>query len=122
MLFMFCTVIALAVAARTVEASPAKVIVRQTTNDTQLLTDLATISGYWGQITPYTDNAEDYFGVQWVGLPSGCQVEQAHTLQRHANRFPTSSWTFSCLNGTTNQYAQVLKRTASMTKPSQPKS
>lgn len=24
-----------------------------------------------------------------VGLPDGCQVEQAHTLQRHAQRFPT---------------------------------
>lgn len=55
----------------------------------RLLTDTTKISGYWGQVSPYTDNPEDYFGVQWVGLPSGCQIEQAHTLQRHANRFPT---------------------------------
>ena len=118
---MFCTIIAL-VAARIVKASPAKDIARQATNDTQLLADLPTISGYWGQVSPYRDNAEDYFGVQWVGLPSGCQVEQAHTLQRHANRFPTSSWTIYCLEGVTNQYIQVLQRTASTTKPSQPKS
>ena len=25
-----------------------------------------------------------------VGLPDGCQIEQAHSLQRHANRFPTA--------------------------------
>ena len=94
---ILCTVLAL-VAARLVEASPVKVVARQAANDTQLLTDLPTISGYWGQISPYADNTEDYFGVQWVGLPSGCQVEQAHTLQRHANRFPTSSWTIYFLN------------------------
>jgi hypothetical protein len=62
---------------------------RQPLNET-LLTDLTTISGYWGQITPYSDNPDTYFGVDWVGLPSGCQIEQVHTLQRHANRFPTS--------------------------------
>lgn len=45
-----------------------------------------------GQISPYRDNDERYFGVQDVGLPNGCQVEQVHTLQRHAQRFPTSSF------------------------------
>lgn len=54
----------------------------------KLLTDLRTISQYWGQITPYHDNADDHFGVDYVGLPSGCQIEQVHSLQRHANRFP----------------------------------
>lgn len=58
------------------------------TNQT-ILTDLGVISGYWGQISPYSDNAEDYFGVDDVGLPSGCQIEQVQTLQRHAQRFPT---------------------------------
>ncbi|KKY15154.1 putative histidine phosphatase superfamily clade-2 [Phaeomoniella chlamydospora] len=55
-----------------------------------LLTDLSKIQRYWGQITPYFDNAEDYFGVESVGLPGGCQVEQAHLLQRHGARFPIS--------------------------------
>lgn len=57
-----------------------------------LLTDLSVISQYWGQISPYNDNPEDYFGVEDVGLPDGCGIEQAHTLQRHAQRFPTSSY------------------------------
>lgn len=55
----------------------------------QLVTDIPTISRYWGQISPYADNAENHFGVQVTGLPDGCQVEQAHLLQRHAQRFPT---------------------------------
>ena len=63
---------------------------RQASGPANLLTDLSTISQYWGQISPYSDNPEDYFRVVDVGLPSGCQVEQAHLLQRHANRFPTS--------------------------------
>lgn len=70
-------------------AAKARNIPRQTANSTKLLTDLNVISGYWGEISPYSDNALDYFGVQDVGLPSGCQLEQAHLLQRHANRFPT---------------------------------
>lgn len=41
-----------------------------------------------GQDSPYRDNAGNVFGVQDVGLPDGCQVEQAHTLQRHADRLP----------------------------------
>lgn len=41
-----------------------------------------------GQISPYRDNAADVFGVSDIGLPDGCQVEQAHTLQRHADRLP----------------------------------
>ncbi len=57
-----------------------------------LVTDISVISKFWGQISPYTDNPENYFGVQDVGLPLGCGIEQAHTLQRHAQRFPTSSF------------------------------
>ncbi|KAF1349733.1 histidine phosphatase superfamily [Delphinella strobiligena] len=59
--------------------------------NTTVISDLSVISQYWGQISPYSDNAENYFGVDDVGLPNGCQIEQVHTLQRHANRFPTSS-------------------------------
>ncbi|RMZ80309.1 hypothetical protein DV738_g2808, partial [Chaetothyriales sp. CBS 135597] len=49
------------------------------------------IQKYWGEITPYHENDEDYFGVQDVGLPAGCQVEQVHLLERHGSRFPTGS-------------------------------
>lgn len=62
---------------------------RASTNQT-LISDLNVISQYWGQISPYRDNADNYFGVNDVGLPDGCQIEQVHSLQRHANRFPTS--------------------------------
>ncbi|KAF7973522.1 hypothetical protein HWV62_14944 [Athelia sp. TMB] len=52
--------------------------------------DLKIISNYWGQITPYHDNSPDYFGVEQVGLPDGCGIEQVHVLHRHAQRYPTS--------------------------------
>ncbi|KAH0294072.1 phosphoglycerate mutase-like protein [Aureobasidium namibiae CBS 147.97] len=55
-----------------------------------LVSDINFISQQWGQISSYSDNPFDAFGVKDVGLPAGCQVEQAHTLQRHAQRFPTS--------------------------------
>ena len=71
-------------------AVQARSLPRQASGPATLLTDLNTISQYWGEITPYSDNPEDYFHVVDVGMPSGCQVEQAHLLQRHANRFPTS--------------------------------
>ena len=45
-----------------------------------------------GQIAPYTDNEDDYFGVDDIGLPDGCQIEQVHSLQRHAQRFPTGGF------------------------------
>ncbi|KAK0945512.1 hypothetical protein LTR29_003117 [Friedmanniomyces endolithicus] len=61
---------------------------RQSTQQ-PLLTDINVISQYWGQISPYHDNAGAYFGVDDVGLPNGCQIEQVHSLQRHAQRFPT---------------------------------
>jgi hypothetical protein len=74
-----------------------------------LLTDITQIQRYWGQISPYADNPEDYFGVDYVGIPDGCQIvsqqspscagsswaehvkESVQTLQRHAQRFPTGS-------------------------------
>jgi hypothetical protein len=58
--------------------------------DQTLLTDLSVISRSWGQVSTYADNPENYFDVNDVGLPEGCGIEQAHTLQRHAQRFPTS--------------------------------
>jgi hypothetical protein len=81
---------------------------RQSTNDT-LETDINVISQYWGkirspkvlgsalmclpgQISTYRDNDESYFGVDDIGIPDGCQIEQAHSLQRHAQRFPTGSF------------------------------
>lgn len=36
--------------------------------------DIAKISGLWGELSTYKDNAADAFGVQYVGLPDGCQV------------------------------------------------
>ncbi|KAF7917579.1 hypothetical protein BELL_0117g00040 [Botrytis elliptica] len=57
----------------------------------QLLTDINRIQKYWGEMTPYSDNEDDYFGVDHVGLPEGCQVESVQTLQRHAQRFQTTS-------------------------------
>lgn len=59
-------------------------------NSSKLLTDLNVIQRYWGQISPYADNAESHFGVEDVGLPDGCAIEQAHLLQRHAQRLSTS--------------------------------
>lgn len=63
---------------------------KETSRDETLLTDINVISQHWGQISTYRDNPADVFGVQDVGLPDGCQVEQVHTLQRHSQRFPTS--------------------------------
>ncbi len=57
-----------------------------------LATDLNVISRYWGQLSPYADNDEDYFGVNDVGVPAGCGLEQAHLLQRHAERFGTGEF------------------------------
>ncbi|KAF3766028.1 phosphoglycerate mutase-like protein [Cryphonectria parasitica EP155] len=61
-------------------------------SSSQIVTDLNVIQRYWGQLSPYADNAASYFGVQDVGLPDGCAIEQAHTLQRHAQRFATSAF------------------------------
>jgi hypothetical protein len=72
-----------------VEASLAPRGRRQSSGSFSLLTDLNIISSHWGQLSPYADNVETYFGVQYAGLPDGCQIEQVHSLQRHANRFPT---------------------------------
>jgi hypothetical protein len=91
MYFLLVVAVALAALAALAEASPAPRERRQSSGSSSLLTDLNVISSHWGQLTPYADNAENYFGVQDVGLPNGCQIEQVHSLQRHANRFPTSA-------------------------------
>jgi hypothetical protein len=57
-----------------------------------VISDISIISRYWGQLSPYAENVDNHFGVQDVGLPDGCQIEQAHTLQRHSNRFPTGAF------------------------------
>jgi hypothetical protein len=72
------------------EASSNSLFRRQ--NGNVLLTDISVISRSWGQISTYADNPDDYFGVNDVGFPDECGIEQAHTLQRHAQRFPTSSY------------------------------
>jgi len=43
-------------------------------SDVDLLTDINQISTFWGQISTYADNPEDYFGVEAIGLPDGCQI------------------------------------------------
>ena len=75
----------------TVSASPAALDRRQSSSsaNSPLATDLSVISRYWGQVTPYADNNETYFGVNDTGLPDSCQVEQVHLLERHGSRFPT---------------------------------
>lgn len=46
-----------------------------------LLTDITKISKHFGQITPYSDNPENYFGVEYVGLPNGCQIVSTILLE-----------------------------------------
>ncbi|KJK77109.1 hypothetical protein H634G_07530 [Metarhizium anisopliae BRIP 53293] len=53
-----------------------------------VVTDIPKIFSTWGELSVYADNAENAFGVQYVGLPDGCQVESVSTLQRHAQRLP----------------------------------
>ena len=46
-------------------ASPTR---RRAPASSKLLTDIDEIQKYWGQLTPYSNNAEDLFGVEDVGL------------------------------------------------------
>lgn len=50
-------------------------------NDT--IDDIDVISQYWGQQSTYKDNKPNYFGVEKVGLPDGCGIEQVHVLHRY---------------------------------------
>lgn len=99
---MRCSIISISLLVGVVVASPV-----HEKRSVELLKDINIIQKHWGQVSPYSDNEDDHFGVEYVGLPNGCQIvssstcstyilkadttkEQAHTLQRHANRFPTS--------------------------------
>lgn len=83
----------LAALAVTAAASPAALASRQSgSSSANLLTDINVIQKYWGQITPYFDNNETYFGVSDTGLPNSCQIEQVHLLERHGSRFPTGGY------------------------------
>lgn len=87
---MKLTIAALAVVAA---ASPATLDSRQSgSSSVNLLTDIKVIQKYWGQVTPYSDNNETYFGVSDTGLPDSCQIEQVHLLERHGSRFPTGGY------------------------------
>jgi len=57
-------------------------LVSSAISDTDVIDDLNVISQYWGQITPYNDNKPNFFGVEKVGLPDGCGIEQVHVLHR----------------------------------------
>lgn len=72
-----------------VVASPTAFSTRQSSSDANTISDISVISNYWGEIRPYADNNETYFGVEDVGLPDSCQVEQVHLLERHGSRFAT---------------------------------
>ncbi|KAF2682005.1 phosphoglycerate mutase-like protein [Lentithecium fluviatile CBS 122367] len=50
--------------------------------------DVSYVSRHWGQLSTYKNLPPGEFGVKNVGLPDGCQLEQVHLLQRHAERFP----------------------------------
>ncbi|GAA97383.1 uncharacterized protein L969DRAFT_87329 [Mixia osmundae IAM 14324] len=64
---------------------------RQMSGNSTLVSDFNLISQYWGQISPYRDLAENHFGVNNTGVPAGCGLVQAHSLQRHGQRYPTGS-------------------------------
>ncbi|KAJ3482023.1 hypothetical protein NLG97_g7676 [Lecanicillium saksenae] len=68
-----------------------------------VLTDAKGAYRSWGELSVYEDNDEDAFGVAYVGLPDGCQVESVSTLQRHAQRFPDDTD-----NATTGGFAQKV--------------
>jgi hypothetical protein len=62
------------------------------TSSPKLTSNLDVISKYWGQLTPYSKNPENYFGTQDVGIPNGCQVEHVHLIERRGSRFPTGAF------------------------------
>lgn len=90
-MYILQSALCIATLASSAVTAPRSLRKRQSTNDT-ILTDINVISQYWGQISPYRDNDERFFGVDDIGIPAGCQIEQAHSLQRHAQRFPTGSY------------------------------
>jgi len=53
----------------------------RTSADVDLLTDINRISRSWGQISVYADNDESFFGIEYAGLPDGCQIV-SHYISR----------------------------------------
>jgi hypothetical protein len=47
-----------------------------------LLSDINQISRMWGQISVYANNEDDAFGVDYVGLPAGCQVVRTYSVRQ----------------------------------------
>jgi len=46
-------------------------------SEVNIVTDISEMSRSWGQLSTYVDNPDDYFGVEAVGLPDGCQIVSA---------------------------------------------
>jgi hypothetical protein len=79
---------------------------RRQSSSANVVSDISVISNYWGEIRPYADNNESYFGVSYTGLPDSCQVEQVSLLERHGARFSTSYFDDGKNNG---NFAQGVK-------------
>lgn len=43
-------------------------------SEAPLITDIKQISSSWGQLSSYSENPNDIFGVKNVGMPPGCQI------------------------------------------------
>lgn len=93
--------------ATTVAASPS--LFKKQANSAALIVATGDLH-LWGQITPYIPNNESYFGIQNVGLPNDCQVEQVHLLERHGSRFPTGFYDDG--NNDDNLGAKVMNASA----------
>ena len=59
----------------------------------------------WGYLSVYADNPDNLFGIDYVGLPSGCHIEQVHVLQHSAQRQPMQVFEEGSNNG---RFAQKL--------------
>jgi len=57
-------------------------LVSSAISDSDIVDDLDVISQLWGQLMLYHDNKPSFFGVEKVGLPDGCGIEQVHILHR----------------------------------------
>jgi hypothetical protein len=74
------------------------------------ISDVAYVSRHWGQLSTYRELLPGDFGVKKTGLPDGCQIEQVHLLQRHAERFPHPGDEQDGLNieGFTKRIAKII--------------
>lgn len=117
------TLLAAGLSAALAAAAPHHPSKRQSSSsgNTTLVSDIPTISNYWGQIRPYADNSQTYFGVEYNGLPAGCGIEQVHQLHRHGARYPSECFTSFNLHKLMNLQPAVLM-TGPTTRLSQPRS